>query len=124
GAANRSRRVPAQARIDHQFDVGAKPLARCAHMRDVALFALAHRAPAELNGFVTLLDEIAADAFGLLGGVAEEDGRVGAKLLAKAAAEQLIDWPLDRLADDVPQRDLDAGHRLDDRPLPAEKDRP
>jgi len=43
--------------------------------------------------------------------------------LRKPAAEQLIDGALDRFANDVPQRDLDATHGLDDGPLSAVKDR-
>src|SRR5205823_9723833 len=81
------------------------------------------RAPAELDGPVTLLRQVAADALRLRGGVAEEDGGVGAEGLAEAAAEELVDRPLDRLADDVPQGDLDAAHGLDGGALPAEEDR-
>ena len=123
GPADRGRRVPAQAGIHHQFDVRRPALPGRAHLGDVALLALAHRPPAELDGPEALADQFAADALRLGRRVAEQDGGVGAELLAEAAAQQLVDRPFRRLADDVPQGDLDAAHRLDDRSLPAEEDR-
>src|SRR5439155_9197518 len=81
------------------------------------------RSPAELDGAVALIRQGAGRALGLGGRVAEEVGGVGAELLAEAAAQELVDRPAGRLADDVPQGDLDAAHRLDDRTLPAEEDR-
>ncbi len=115
--------VPAQTGIDHQLGVRPDALPGRPHMGDVARLALTHRTPAELDGPKALLHQPGADALGLGRRVAEQDGGVGAERLAETAAEELVDRPFRRLADDVPQGDLDAAHRLDDRPLPAEEDR-
>src|SRR5947208_1398556 len=61
GPADRGRRVPAQAGIDHQLDGRAEPLAGGADVGDVALFALAHRPPAELDGPEALVGELPGD---------------------------------------------------------------
>ena len=92
-------------------------------MSDIAFLALAHWPPTELGGPVPLLGQVTADALSLARRVAKENRSIGPELLAEAAAQQLINRPFRGLADDVPQRDLNAAHRLDDRPLPAEKDR-
>src|SRR5438445_6163626 len=92
-------------------------------MSDIAFLALAHRPPAELDGPVPLLGQVTADALSLARRVAKENRSIGPELLAEAAAQQLINRPFRGLADDVPQRDLNAAHRLDDRPLSAEEDR-
>src|SRR5262249_28897087 len=45
------------------------------------------------------------------------------ELLAEGAPQELVHRPAGRFADDVPQGDLDAAHRLDDRAVAAEEDR-
>ena len=92
-------------------------------MRKVTFFALAHWPPAELYRPITLLGQTPADPLGFLWRVAEENRSVGPKLLAETATEELINRPLRRLADDIPQGDLEPAHRLNDRPLPAIEDR-
>ena len=83
GPADRRRRVPAQAGVDHQLQVLAQPFAGGADVGDVARLALAHRPPAELDGPVALAGQLLADAFGLGGRVAEQDGGVGRNVLRK-----------------------------------------
>src|SRR5205807_2146354 len=96
---------------------------RGADVGQVAFFTLPHRPPAEFDGAIALLHQIATDALRLRRRVAEQDRRIGAKLLTKAAAEKLKDRPLRRLAENVPKRNLDGAHRLDGRALPAVEDR-
>ena len=124
GPADGGRGVPAQARIDHELDPLSQSLACGPDVGDVARLALPHRTPAELDRAETLIGQGPADTLGVAGRVAEQDRRIGTEFLAKPTAEQLINGPADRLADDVPQGDLDAAHRLSGRPLPAEKDGP
>src|SRR5207244_365862 len=108
GPPNRRRGVPAQAGIDHQFHLRADALPSGSNMREVTFFARSHWPPAELYRPITLLGQTPADPLGFLWRVAEENRRVGPKLLAEAAAQKLIHRPARRLADDVPQSDLDA----------------
>src|SRR5262249_35441733 len=104
-------------------DVLADALAGGTDVGDVALLALAHRPPAELDRPVALAGQFAADALRLGRRVAEEDRGVGPELLTEAAAEEVGDLPLGRVATDVPQGDLDPAHGLDGGPLPAEENR-
>src|SRR5438132_8367078 len=83
-------RVPAQARIYHQFRVVADAVTGGTDLGQIALFALTHRSPAELDGPIGLPDKFSANAFRLSRRIAKEDRRIGPELLAKRAAEQLV----------------------------------
>ena len=69
-----------------------------------------------------LAGDVAGDLLRLIRAVAEQDRCISAKLLAKAAAEQLVNGPAGCLAEDVPQGNVDGAHGLDGSPLPAVED--
>ena len=67
------------------------------------------------------IGEATTDLLGFLGSVAKEDAGVGTEGLAETAAEQLVHGLARGLAEQVPQRDVDAADRVRDRaaaPLP------
>src|SRR5262249_9964393 len=63
--SDRRRRVVAEARVDHQLGRLTDAGAGGTDVGDVALLALAQRPPAELDGPVTLLRQLPADALRL-----------------------------------------------------------
>src|SRR5262249_55295145 len=114
---------PAQAGVDHELDVVAQSLPGGANVGNIALLALAHRPPAELDGLVALACELAGDAFGLGRSVAEQDRSIGPERFLEASPQELVDRLAGGLADDVPEGDFDAAHGLDGRPLPTKENR-
>src|SRR5947207_399059 len=100
-------RLPQRPLLDAVFEIPAVRQ-RGPDVGQVALLALAHRPPAELDGAVTLPGQAAGATLGLGGRVPEEDGGVGPELLAEGATQELVNRPAGRLAGEVPQGDLDA----------------
>src|SRR5262245_16771747 len=96
--------------IDHELDV----VADCLAHREHALVVAPDGAEADLH--LDRLEAVLHVALGFLDGLRHqavhvgeiEAGRVGMDLGAEGATDQLVDRLAARLADDVPQRDVDA----------------
>src|SRR5262249_25031700 len=106
--------------VEEDHRIRAQPVAGPANQLDVELLALAHRLPAEVNGGVPGLAPAPSDVARLLAVAAEQDRRVAANAVVLLPAEELVDRLPERLALQVPQRDVHRGHRGDADGLPAE----
>ncbi len=113
-------RVPDQARVDHQVRVVAQAFTRLANQRDVVLLVLPHRCPAELHRREAPVAETARAQSGFFRRGSEQRTGVGANLARlKSAAEQFPHRLPERLALDVPERQVDAAHSVDRDASPA-----
>ena len=126
---DRGRRAEAAVTVDQDLHLGADriahrgdPLDRLADQRVVRVAAGAFER-VELEAAVALVPDRArgrGDRLGAGAGAVPGIG-VGRQALAHAAAEQLVDGPVQRLADDVPHGDLDRADRaVQDRPAARE----
>ena len=78
----------------------------------VGLRALAHGCPAELHGGKTFRTNALGEFAGGLGRRAEQRAGVAADLFLETAAEEFPDGQAERLALDVPEREVNAAHRV------------
>ena len=86
---------------------------------DLRIDVLLEAAPSELDGSVAFLLPLERLFLRLRLGVGHENGRVATHLVAVLAAQQLPDRLVERLAENVPDGDVDAAHRLDRRAVVA-----
>ena len=85
----------------------------------VGLRVLAHRCPAELHGGKAFGANALGKFAGGLGRSAEERAGVAADLLLEAAAEEFPNGQAEGLALDVPEREVNAAHRVQADAAPA-----
>src|SRR5262249_40407360 len=100
---------PGPSRVDHELRLGAESFARGADEVDVRVRpVLPHRSPSEFRGLEPALAESLRDAAGVVGRIAEEDGRVGGFREGLRSAEKAVDGGAETLSDEVPEGDIGA----------------
>ena len=83
---------------------------------------LAERPPAELHGGEVLVAQRGHRGCDLVGRVRHQHRRVRADAVPHGRAEQLVDGLAERLALDVPERDVETADRVDRDPAATEVD--
>ena len=112
----------AEAGVDHDLDAVASGRLRGGGERDVVLGSLPSGPQPSLTA-VKFCSTQRGHGCGHLGGrVGHQHRGVGAHPVAVRRAEQLVDRLAERLALDVPERDVEAADRVDRDPAPAEVD--
>ena len=106
-------------RVAHQIDAGAERRARGDHALGRRLRRAVEHADAHLHRAEAALRDVAQQLFADACGVRPAARRVGRHALGAATAEQLPDRHAERLAEQVPQRDVDARQRRDRHAAPA-----
>ena len=116
----RLRHRPRAVGVGHQLHVGAERLARGAHPRRGAMRLAVHHADAHLDGAEPALRHVAEQLLADAGLVGPAPRGVRGHALGAAPAEQAPDGRAERFAEEVPERDVDAGDRRDREAPPPE----
>ena len=111
-----------EAGVDQDVDPVAAGVLRRRGQPDVVVGVSTEGPPAELDGGEALLAERGDALGGLLGRVGHQHRRVRAHAIAPDLPEELAHRLAERLAADVPERDVDAADRVDPDPAAADVD--
>ena len=100
---------PGTIGVDHQLDLGADDAARRRH------FGLGDLV--QLDARITLLKGVRGVALDEVGLAVAQQARIDRHALGGLAAQHAIERLAGDLAGDIPQRDVEAGQRIGDRPV-------